>query len=128
HFEMTETNSGHQDQHMKAAAQRLPQISGDRGSLLPTLIHLWPYIWPSDRFDLKMRVVFSMLILLVAKVVTLIVPFTYKWAVDALTGHGSAPVAPDNGLVWVIASPVILTVSYGVARVLMGVLQQWRDG
>src|SRR5205823_7800491 len=63
-----------------------------------------------------------------AKIVTLIVPFTYKWAVDALTGHGSAPIAPDNWMAWAIASPVILTMSYGVARVLMGVLQQWRDG
>jgi len=125
---MTDTHSARQHQHRTAAAHSLPEISADRGSLLRTLAHLWPYIWPGDRGDLKMRVVFSMVILLAAKIVTLIVPFTYKWAVDALTGHGSAPVAPDNWLAWAIASPLILTLGYGVARVLMAVLQQWRDG
>ena len=96
--------------------------------MIKSLTHLWPYIWPSDRVDLKLRVVYSFAILLVAKIITLIVPFTYKWAVDALTGHGSAPVAPDNWFAWVIASPMLLTLTYGVARVLMGVMQQWRDG
>src|SRR5437868_13185307 len=125
---MTDTQTAAPHHHRPPAAHSQPDIAVDRGSLFKSLTHLWPYIWPSDRADLKLRVVFSMLILLVAKVVTLIVPFTYKWAVDALTGHGSAPIAADNWLAWVIASPIILTLSYGLARVLMGVLQQWRDG
>ena len=49
-------------------------------------MHLWPYIWPGDRADLKMRVVWSVVLLLVAKLATLAVPFTFKWAIDALTG------------------------------------------
>ena len=52
-----------------------------------TLAHLWPYIWPGDRADLKTRVVWSMVLLLVAKLATLSVPFTFKWAIDALTGR-----------------------------------------
>ena len=51
-------------------------------------MHLWPYIWPGDRADLKMRVVWSMVLLLIAKLATLSVPFTFKWAIDALTGAG----------------------------------------
>src|SRR5581483_8742980 len=125
---MSNSHSAAHHHHRIAAAASPAEISGDRGSMIKSLRHLWPYIWPSDRVDLKMRVVYSFAILLVAKIITLIVPFTYKWAVDALTGHGSAPVAADNWLAWVIASPILLTVSYGVARVLMGVLQQWRDG
>ena len=125
---MTNIHSAAHHHHRNAAAPSPAEISGDRGSLFKALTHLWPYIWPSDRADLKMRVVASMVILLAAKIITLIVPFTYKWAVDALTGHGSAPVAPDNWLAWAIASPILLTLTYGVARVLMGVLQQWRDG
>ena len=50
-------------------------------------MHLWPYIWPGDRADLKMRVVWSVVLLLVAKVATLAVPFTFKWAIDALNGR-----------------------------------------
>src|SRR5207342_1189075 len=70
----------------------------------------------------------SMVLLLVAKLATLSVPFTFKWATDALTGQGSAPVAPSNWTMWLVASPFIMTLSYGGLRVLMAVLTQWRDG
>jgi len=102
--------------------------SGEQASLFGTLRHLWPYIWPSDRDDLKMRVVWSMLLLLVAKVATLSVPFTFKWAIDALTGADTAPVQSSNWALWLIASPLIMTLSYGGIRILMQVLTQWRDG
>ncbi len=102
--------------------------SADQATLIGTLVHLWPYIWPGERADLKMRVVWSVVLLLIAKVATLAVPFTFKWATDALSGHGSAPVAPDNWTFWIIASPLIMTVSYGGLRILMAVLTQWRDG
>jgi ATP-binding cassette subfamily B protein len=102
--------------------------TADQATLIGTLIHLWPYIWPGDRADLKMRVVWSVVLLLIAKVATLAVPFTFKWATDALSGHGSAPVAPDNWTFWIIASPLIMTISYGALRILMAVLTQWRDG
>ena len=91
-------------------------------------MHLWPYIWPGDRADLKMRVVWSMVLLLLAKVATLSVPFTFKWAIDALTGHDTAPVQSSNWTMWLIASPLIMTASYGAVRVIMAVLTQWRDG
>jgi ATP-binding cassette subfamily B protein len=100
----------------------------ERGTLFGTLAHLWPYIWPGDRDDLKMRVVWSMLLLLVAKAATLTVPFTFKWAIDALTGADTAPVQSLNWTLWLIASPVAMTVSYGAIRVLMAIFTQWRDG
>jgi ATP-binding cassette subfamily B protein len=102
--------------------------SAEQATLIGTLAHLWPYIWPSDRSDLKTRVVWSFVLLLIAKLATLAVPFTFKWATDALTGKGSAPVWASNWMVWVIASPLIMTASYGGVRVLMAVLTQWRDG
>jgi ABC-type transport system involved in Fe-S cluster assembly fused permease/ATPase subunit len=102
--------------------------SGERATLIGTLIHLWPYIWPSDRVDLKMRVLWSVVLLLVAKLATLAVPFTFKWATDALSGKGSAPVGASNWQLWVVASPLLMTASYGGLRVLMAVLTQWRDG
>jgi ATP-binding cassette subfamily B protein len=109
-------------------AQPLSDRSIERATLIGTLAHLWPYIWPSDRADLKMRVVWSMVLLLVAKVATLTVPFTFKWATDALTGADTAPVQASNWAMWVIASPLIMTASYGGLRVVMAVLTQWRDG
>src|SRR3954447_6188770 len=100
----------------------------EQATLIGTLTHLWPYIWPGDRVDLKMRVVWSMVLLLVAKLATLIVPFTFKWAIDALNGTGSAPVEASNWTLWLIASPLLMTASYGAVRVLMAVLTQFRDG
>ena len=105
-----------------------PDKSIGQATLAGTLAHLWPYIWPGDRADLKMRVVWSVVLLLAAKLATLAVPFTFKWATDALTGADSAPVQASNWALWVIASPVIMTLSYGALRVLMAALTQWRDG
>ena len=118
--------------HPDSAAGALPAPSADtsfgQATLAGTLAHLWPYIWPGDRFDLKMRVVWSVVLLLAAKVATLAVPFTFKWATDALTGADTAPVQSSNWTFWVIASPLLMTLSYGSLRVLMAVLTQWRDG
>jgi ABC-type transport system involved in Fe-S cluster assembly fused permease/ATPase subunit len=112
------------------AAETLPSdpSSAERATLIGTLVHLWPYIWPSDRADLKMRVLWSVVLLLVAKLTTLAVPFTFKWATDALTGKGSAPLEASNWTLWLVASPLIMTAGYGGLRVLMAVLTQWRDG
>ena len=117
--------------HTKPTPAADPQVQDNiaqRATLIGTLLHLWPYIWPGDRADLKMRVVWSMVLLLVAKLATLSVPFTFKWAVDALTGADTAPVQSSNWALWLIASPLIMTASYGAVRVLMAVLTQWRDG
>ena len=126
----------HADSQGGAEQRRLPKYcegtSGDKSieqaTLMGTLAHLWPYIWPGDRADLKTRVVWSMVLLLVAKLATLSVPFTFKWAIDALTGADTAPVQASNWTLWLIASPLIMTASYGGLRVLMAVLTQWRDG
>src|SRR3569833_1003806 len=111
-----------------ADAPAAAAASPAQGTLIGTLAHLWPYIWPSDRADLKMRVVWSVVLLLGAKLITLTVPFTFKWATDALTGANTAPVQAANWHLWVIAPPLLLTISYGATRILMAVLTQWRDG
>lgn len=104
------------------------RVSAQKGALMRTLIALWPYIWPGDRADLKWRVAWAMVLLLVAKIATIIVPFTFKWATDALSGHPSAPVFASSWLGWVVAAPVMLTIAYGGMRILMAVLTQVRDG
>ena len=113
--------------HHRAVASESP-VSADRGALVTTVIRLWPYIWPSDRADLKLRVLGAMVLLLIAKFATLAVPFTFKWAVDALAGGGSAPVAATDWLLWALAAPVVMTIAYGGMRILMAALTQLRDG
>ncbi|MGC1466960.1 MAG: ABC transporter ATP-binding protein/permease [Pseudolabrys sp.] len=119
---MTADHHHHRSEHGNA------RVTVDRGALLTTLIHLWPYIWPSERRDLKLRVLGTLVLLLAAKLATIAVPFTFKWATDALAGHGSAPIAASDWMVWVIAGPVAMTVAYGGMRILMAALTQLRDG
>jgi ATP-binding cassette subfamily B protein len=105
------------------------EVSADGGTALFAILRgLWPYIWPSDRDDLKLRVTLSMGLLLLAKLATIAVPFTFKWATDALTGQGSAPVAASSWLTWVLAAPILMVIAYGGMRILMAVLTQARDG
>ena len=116
------------DHHHRRPAEGESHVSANRGALLATLVHLWPYIWPSDRRDLKQRVVWSLALLLAAKLATIAVPFTFKWATDALAGKGTAPIAASDWLFWTIAAPVAMTIAYGGMRILMAVLTQLRDG
>ena len=104
------------------------QVRADGGALFSTLFHLWPYIWPADRADLKARVGVAAVLIFASKLATITVPFTFKWATDALAGHGTAPVFADRWLAWAVATPVMMTLAYGGMRILMGVLTQWRDG
>jgi ATP-binding cassette subfamily B protein len=86
-----------------------------------TLRALWPYIWPAGRRDLQIRIFLSLGLLLIAKLVTIAVPFSFKWATDALTGAGSV------SLVGVAAGPLALTALYGFLRIAMALFTQVRD-
>lgn len=120
--------------HPPAAARddKAKHISPREGSLFRTLLNLWPYIWPSDRSDLKNRVVVAMVLLFFAKLATIAVPFTFKWATDALAGKPDvAPMGAswlDSWLTWAIAAPIAMTIAYGGMRILMAALTQLRDG
>jgi len=111
----------------KTAAAKVPAgkagVTADEGSLLGTLRHLWPYIWPSARPDLKFRVLIALLALIVAKVASTIVPFFYKWAVDAFNDGK----AGENGTMMLLAVPVALAIAYGVGRIMELGFMQLRD-
>ncbi|MBN8965938.1 MAG: metal ABC transporter permease, partial [Rhizobiales bacterium] len=116
------------DTHVRTAQMMKRDVSGEGGAVFRTSARLWPYIWPSDRSDLKRRVLWATILLFGAKLATMAVPFTFKWAVDALTGQGSAPIATDSWLTWLIAAPIVMTLAYGGTRILMALLTQLRDG
>jgi len=101
------------------------RISADAGGTFGAIRSLWPYMWPSDRPDLKRRVALAFIALVIAKVVTVLVPYTFKWATDALT---ASPGASASGPLpaWVVA-PVMLVLAFGTGRVLMMAFNQVRD-
>lgn len=98
--------------------QKTPVSNDDRRSGLRTIRKVAPYLWPDDKPWVKRRVVWAMLMLVLAKVVTVYTPMLYKGAVDALA---------DEGVPMLALGAVGLTVAYGVARLMTVVLQQLRD-
>ncbi len=98
-------------------------VSADSGSLWNTLFNLWPYMWPAGRTDLKLRVVWATMFLVVAKIVLILVPYFFKWSTDALARDGGPmPDLPDFLLV-----PVMLVVAYNVVRIVQWGFNQLRD-
>ncbi len=98
-------------------------VSGERGQTASTIRNLWPFMWPADRPDLKLRVVWAMVVLILAKVITVLVPYFYKWATDALN---SEPGLPD----WIppfLLVPVMLVIAYNVGRVMVVGFNNLRD-
>ena len=71
---------------------------------------------------------FATVLVFVAKLATVAVPFTFKWATDALAGHGTAPVWANSWFAWALATPIMMTVAYGGMRIIVAALTQWRDG
>jgi ABC-type transport system involved in Fe-S cluster assembly fused permease/ATPase subunit len=106
-----------------------PGSPGKRGSgQLRVLEALFPYVWPSDRPDLQATVVLSLLLMLVAKLVTVAMPFTFKWATDALVQAAGGNVPASQTLTWLVGAPVAAIVLYGATRVAMTLLVQVREG
>ena len=84
---------------------------------------LYPYIWPKGRNDIKSRIIIALIILILAKILTVLVPYTYKWATDAIVGDNTAP----NIIPIVLLTPVMLLIAFGVGRILMVAFNQLRD-
>ncbi|WP_419195815.1 MULTISPECIES: ABCB family ABC transporter ATP-binding protein/permease [Ensifer] len=98
-------------------------VSADTSNPLQTIANLWPYMWPTDRADLKLRVIWATVILIIAKVVLILVPYSFKWATDALNGK------PDvlGFLPTFMTGAVMLVLAYNLARLLQAGLNQLRD-
>jgi len=98
-------------------------VSGDRGATMRTLVNLWPYMWPQERPDLRARVVWATVLLVVAKVLLVIVPYFFKWATNALSGSTAGlPDLPDY-----LLAPAALVIAYNVVRVAQVGFNQLRD-
>jgi ATP-binding cassette, subfamily B, heavy metal transporter len=95
---------------------------------LRALRALYPYIWPHDRPDLKRTVVLSLALMLVAKLITVVMPYTFKWATDALVAAAGGKLPDAETIAWLIGAPLMATVLYGAARIAMVLLTQTREG
>ena len=90
----------------------------EKRSALRTIRRVGPYLWPQDNSAVKTRLIVSMFLLLLAKLVSAGTPFLYGYTVDSL-------VLPDASLFLIGA--IGLIIAYGLARVLSNGFQQLRD-
>lgn len=88
---------------------------------------LAPHVWPHERPDLQRRVVLSLALMLAAKLVTVVMPYTFKWVTDSLVAAAGGKL-PPNGAMWLIGAPIVATIVYGLSRIAMVVLTQAREG
>jgi ABC-type transport system involved in Fe-S cluster assembly fused permease/ATPase subunit len=71
-------------------------------------------------------VLWSLVLLVAAKLATIAVPFTFKFATDALAHEQGT--TGNSWIAWVIAAPLLMTAGYGGTRILMAAFTQMRDG
>jgi ATP-binding cassette subfamily B protein len=95
-----------------------PQPQTERSNLR-TLLTLAPYLWPPGQPGLRMRVVVSLALLVIAKGANVLVPVAFGRAVDAL--------APQTGAGAIAAVPVALVMAYGLMRLTSSALNELRD-
>ena len=87
-----------------------------------TIRKVIPYMWPKGENWVKRRVVLAMFLLVIAKVISVLTPFFYKEAVDALGGDVASSPA------WMLgAGAVGLTLAYGLAKLMTIGFAQLRD-
>lgn len=75
-----------------------------------TMRRFLPYLWPKGRPDLKRRILGAAVLVVLAKVVVLTLPFAYARAVDTMSGSGSADGDPA---VWLAMA---LVIAYAAGR------------
>jgi ATP-binding cassette, subfamily B, heavy metal transporter len=83
------------------------------------LLRLLPYLWPKGRPEIRVRVLSAVVLLVGAKLATIVIPLFYKQAVDALSSSGGAEIALSVAVGFVLA--------YGGARVVSQVFTELRE-
>ena len=118
-----DAQQGGANRHARAAA-----ISAGGGTLISTLKGLWPHMWPAARADLKRRVLLAFVLLVGAKLATIVMPFAFKYATDALVAVSEGNPLPKEAIFYFISAPLALVAIYGALRVSVALLTQLRDG
>ena len=90
-------------------------------SPLRTIARIAPYLWPADAPWARKRVVVALLLLLLARGISVATPWFYKGAVDALS-------SPDMSAATMLGLGAVgLTLAYGLARVGAVAFNELRD-
>jgi ATP-binding cassette subfamily B protein len=92
----------------------------NQNTTLKTFRLLLPFLWPKNRSDLKIRVIFALFCLILAKIANVYTPLILGKTVDSLS-----EVVNNTNLLILI--PVSLIVAYGIARIITFAFSEIRD-
>ncbi|XOJ72963.1 ABC transporter ATP-binding protein/permease [Candidatus Pelagibacter sp. Uisw_114] len=91
-----------------------------KGKYIKTFKLLLPYLWPKKRKDLRIRVSFAVVALVLAKIASVSTPLVLGSAVNSLTKLSS-------GINLFMLVPIALVIGYGVTRVIAFTFVEIRD-
>ena len=91
-----------------------------QGKYIKTFKLLFPYLWPKKRRDLKTRVSFAVIALVLAKIANVTTPLLLGASVNSLTELSS-------GINLFMLVPVALIIGYGIARIITFAFVEIRD-
>ena len=92
----------------------------EQGKYIKTFKLLLPYLWPKKRKDLKIRVGFAVIALVLAKIASVTTPLVLGASVNSLTELSS-------GINLFMLVPIALIVGYGIARIITFTFVEVRD-
>ena len=88
--------------------------------LIKTSKLLFPFLWPNKRKDLKIRVIFALFSMVIAKIASVYTPLILGDAVDSLTDLSS-------GINLLLYVPIAIIISYGFVRIASFAFNEIRD-
>ena len=88
--------------------------------LIKTCRLLFPFLWPRNRKDLKLRVILASFSMVLAKIASVYTPLILGNAVDSLTDLSS-------GINLLLFIPIAIIISYGLVRVASFAFNEIRD-
>lgn len=99
---------------MRQAQSPPPEDTVRQRGDIDVLRSLVPFLWPVGDLEIRTRVVFALLAIILAKIANAFVPYFLKLAVDALEGN-------------LLVLPLGIILAYGAARLLSLAFGQVRD-
>ena len=91
-----------------------------KNTYLKTISLIFPFLWPSNRKDLRVRVVVAIICMVFAKFASVYTPLILGKSVDSLNEL-------SQGINLLLLVPIALIVSYGIARVASFMFGEMRD-
>ena len=89
-------------------------------ALIKTCKLLFPFLWPHNRKDLKLRVILASFSMVLAKIASVYTPLILGNAVDSLTDLSS-------GINLLLYIPIAIIISYGLVRIASFAFNEIRD-